>query len=117
MWLLCLTASAALFAVYVMQSPLSRLATSLARQSPRWWPLYTCIVAIGYWASSSGSLAFRRHHQRNLGEDVDPTRLRRSPVWFACGSLILLGLYPAAHFGQRFFPDARWPLLFAAALV
>lgn len=117
MWLLCLTSSASLFAVYVMQSPLSRLTTALAKQSPRWWPLYTCIAAIGYWASSSGSLAFRRHHQRDPEADANPTRLGRAPLWFAFGSLMLLGLYPMAHFGHRLFPDARWPLLLAAALV
>ena len=64
MWMLCLTSAAALFAVYVVQSPLSRLAGALTRKTPAWWPLYTVLATLGYWASSRGSRAFRHHHDR-----------------------------------------------------
>lgn len=117
MWMLCLTSAAALFAVYIVQSPLSRLASALTQRSPAWWPLYTALATLGYWASSRGSYAFRHHHER-------PNRLAENgadgsnrPQWFSVGSLVLLGLYPVAHACQPFLPFGRWPLLLAAALI
>src|SRR5262249_37755328 len=109
MWMLCLTSAAALFAVYVVQSPLSRLASSLARQSPKWWPLYTVIAAFGYWASSRGSRTFRLR-SREIESGATALRL-------AVGALFLLGLYPLAFGLRGRFADERWPLLFAAALM
>ena len=117
MWMLCLTSAAALFAVYVVQSPLSRLAGALTRRNPAWWPLYTAIAGFGYWASSRGSLAFRHYHERShLPADSDADRSTR-PLWFAVGSLVLLGLYPLLHASLPFLRVGRWPLVVAAALV
>lgn len=117
MWMLCLTAAGALFAVYVVQSPLSRLASALTRQSPAWWPLYTALATLGYWASSRGSYAFRHYHERPTRPAVSDANGSMRPLWFAVASLVLLGLYPLLHACQPFLAGGPWPLLVAAALV
>lgn len=115
MWLLCLTSAAALFAVYVVQSPLSRLASALTLRTPALWPLYTVLVTIGYWSSSRGSYAFRHYHE-GLTHPDDESRAMR-PLWFALGSLMILGLYPLLYACSPALTSGRWPLLVAAALV
>lgn len=65
MWLLCLLAAAALFAVYLFQSPLNRLTTELVRRSPLWAPVYVVTAVLGYWACSRGSRDAHRHHDRD----------------------------------------------------
>ncbi len=115
MWMLCLTSAAALFAVYVVQSPLSRLAGALAQQTPAFWPLYTILVTVGYWSSSRGSYAFRHYHERP-SQPGDESKAMR-PLWFAVGSLLLLGLYPLLYACSPARTSGRWPLLVGAALI
>ena len=117
MWMLCLTSAAALFAVYVVQSPLNRLAGALTQKNLVWWPLYTVVAAVGYWASSRGSIAFRHFHDRPEHSDATAAAHSARPLWFAVGSLALLGLYPLLYVSLPFLYQGRWPLLLAAALV
>lgn len=117
MWMLCLTSAAALFAVYVVQSPLSRLAGALTRKTPAWWPLYTVLATLGYWASSRGSRAFRHHHDRTDRPGGQVAVRSTRPLWFAVSSLGLLALYPLLYASRPSPEDGRWPLLLAAALV
>lgn len=66
MWLLSMAAAVALFAVYLVQSPLSRLATQLASQVPWLWPTYTLVAVLGYYACSVGSQRYARHRGESL---------------------------------------------------
>jgi hypothetical protein len=65
MWLLCLLAAVALFAVYLFQSPLNRLTSELVGSSPLWAPLYVVTAVLGYWACSRGSRDAHRRHDRD----------------------------------------------------
>jgi hypothetical protein len=66
MWLLSMAAAAALFAVYLVQSPLSRLSALLVGRHPWLWPTYTLVAVLGYWACSVGSQRFARHRNRTV---------------------------------------------------
>lgn len=119
MWLLCLTSAAALFGVYVVQSPLSRLTSALARQSPIFWPLYTILAAFGYWSTSRGSHAFRRYlHSQPTDADVDE-KSGGAALSFGITSLLLLGLYPLVYLltARGILPHAHAFLLATAALL
>jgi hypothetical protein len=116
MWLQCLASAAALFAVYTIQSPLSRLATGLARAAPQWWPLYTAVATVGYWASSQGSRAFRAHHERPRPAAAPDAGEGRTAVTMAISSVLLLALYPLMYLARPLLGE-RAPLLLAAALV
>lgn len=119
MWLLCLTAAAALFGVYVVQSPLSRLTSALSRQSPIFWPLYTTLAAFGYWSTSRGSHAFRRYlYRQPPGEDSD-AKGGGAALYFGIASLLLLGLYPLIYLltSRGILPHANFFLLATAAFL
>ena len=92
MWLLCMAAAAALFAVYLFQSPLSRLTRELAQRAPLAWPLYTLVAMGGYWACARGSHAARLHHHDTTDEALWP-----SARWQTALSLGLLVLYPLLY--------------------
>jgi hypothetical protein len=92
MWLLCMSAAAALFAVYLFQSPLSRLTRELAQRVPLLWPLYTLLAMGGYWACARGSHAARLHHH-----DTTDAALWPSARWQTAVSLLLLALYPLLY--------------------
>lgn len=92
MWLLCMAAAAALFAVYLFQSPLSRLTRELAQRQPLAWPLYTLVAMGGYWACARGSHAARLHHH-----DTTDAALWPSARWQTSLSLLLLVLYPLLY--------------------
>ncbi len=99
MWLLCLSSSAALFAVYLFQSPLGRLTGTLFLRSLWFGPLYTLVSMLGYWACSRGSHHSRLYHHEDPRSDP---RARRVALGSALGSFFLLALYPlgvALHFG------------------
>lgn len=118
MWLLCLASSVSLFSVYLLQSPLSRLTASLVRQSALWWPLYTVLAAIGYWASSRGSHAWRRRHMTVVDDGPEsPVASRTNPLWLVAGAVFTLLLYPFAFSISLHVTEGRWPLLSAAALM
>lgn len=118
MWLLCLASSVALFSVYVLQSPLSRLTASLVRQSALWWPLYTVLAAVGYWASSRGSHAWRRRHMTAVDAGPEsPIASRTNPLWLVAGAVFTLLLYPFAFSLSLHATEGPWPLLSAAALM
>jgi hypothetical protein len=118
MWLLCLTSSVSLFSVYVLQSPLSRLTASLVRQSSLWWPLYTVLAAVGYWASSRGSHAWRRQHLSSAGSRPESsTPSRANTLWLVAGAVCVLLLYPGAFSLRLHVAEGHWPLLSAAALM
>ncbi len=95
MWLLSMAAAVALFAVYLVQSPLSRLATALAHRQPLWWPLYTLVAVLGYFACSVGSQRFARHR----GEALDV--LPRRAIGLAGGSWLLLLLLPVGYLASQ----------------
>lgn len=116
MWLLCLASSVSLFSVYVLQSPLSRLTAALVRQSALWWPLYTALAAVGYWASSRGSHAWRRQHMRSDGGRPDASsHSRATPLLLVAGAVCVLLLYPLAFSLRPHVPAGSGSLLSAAA--
>lgn len=97
MWLLCLLAAVALFAVYLFQSPLNRLARELVAASAWWGPLYVVTAVLGYWACSRGSRDAHRHHDRD--EQARAQHSPRAPGYgvalrLMLASLGLLLLYP-----------------------
>lgn len=97
MWLLCLLAAVALFAVYLFQSPLNRLSTELVRGSPLWAPLYVVTAVLGYWACSRGSRDAHRQHDRDAlsadgGTGIAPSY--RVALRLMAVGLGLLVLYP-----------------------
>lgn len=91
MWLLSMAGAVALFAVYLVQSPLSRLLTTLAHTSPWYWPLYTLLAVLGYFACSVGSQHYARHRQGGL----DKLPQRSVGLWLS--SWLLLWLLPLLH--------------------
>lgn len=99
LWLLCLLAAAALFAVYLFQSPLNRLTTQLVQTSWMFWPIYVTTAVLGYWACSRGSRDAHRAHDRQAHDrqahsaQAEPQDL---PVTLPLSvlSLLLLLLYP-----------------------
>lgn len=94
MWLLSMTAATALFAVYLVQSPLSRLLRGLLTLHPWWWPTYTVVAVLGYWACSVGSQRFAKHRDRTL--EVLPQRsLSLTAVAWLLLLLFPLGLWLA----------------------
>lgn len=118
MWLLCLTSSVSLFSVYVLQSPLSRLSASLVSESALWWPLYTVLAALGYWASIRGSHAWRRRHMTGDGTGPESSFASRpNTLWLVIGAVMALLLYPIAFSLRLHVPEGRFPLLTAAALM
>lgn len=119
MWLLCLTSAAAMFGVYVVQSPLSRLTTELSRKSSIFWPLYTVLAAFGYWSTSRGSHAFRRYlHQQPADANTDE-KGGGAALYFAICALLLLGLYPLVYrlTARGTMPYAHSCLLATAAIL
>lgn len=88
MWLLSMAAAVALFAVYLVQSPLSRLLTAQALANPWYWPLYTLLAVLGYFACSVGSQHYARHREEGLHT------LPQRSVGLWLGSWLLLGLLP-----------------------
>jgi len=72
LWLLCLLSAIALFAVYLFQSPLSRLTTELVKTSWLFSPIYVITAVLGYWACSRGSRDAHRVHDRDV-EALTPT--------------------------------------------
>lgn len=92
MWLLCLAAAGSLFAVYLFQSPLSRLSIQLARQSHWWWPLYTVTAVCGYWACSRGSRDAHRTHDREQHAPDGKRAVLSTRLTLL--TLLLLGSYP-----------------------
>lgn len=113
MWLLCMSASAALFAVYLFQSPLNRLTADLARQLPILWPLYTVVAMAGYWACARGSHAVRIHHHDGSEDALWPPA--RSQTLLSLG---LLALYPVLYALARTAPAAvQQGTLLAASVI
>lgn len=86
MWLLSMVGAMALFAVYLLQSPLSRLATQLVREHPPLWPLYTVVSVLGYFACSLGSKRFARKKNEAIGS----FGLRSVGLFGVCLGLLLL---------------------------
>ena len=95
LWLLSMAAAVALFAVYLVQSPLSRLSTVLATQHPLLWPLYTLVAVLGYWACSVGSQRFARHRGEAL------IVLPRRSLSLTLGSWLLLLLLPLGFYATE----------------
>ena len=81
-----MAAAVALFAVYLVQSPLSRLLTQLAARVPWLWPTYTLVAVLGYFACSVGSQRFARHR----GESLEVLPQRSLGLSGGAGLLLLL---------------------------
>lgn len=104
LWLLCWVSATALFAVYLFQSPLSRLATQLAQHWPVLWPLYTCVSILGYWACARGARASHTQTKSSVSpQQSEPTSSPpartlppRTHTFFGA-ALTLLLLYPASR--------------------
>lgn len=142
MWLLCLLAAVALFAVYLFQSPLNRLSADLVRQSWLFWPTYVTTAVLGYWACSRGSRDAHRAHDRDVhaarpadsvARGAEPSarppapamefiRDQAGPGWavtmpLSVLSLGLLLLYPLVDVVRRTWLDPGHGLLGALGLV
>ena len=94
LWLLCLLAAAALFAVYLFQSPLNRLTTQLVQTSWLFWPIYVTTAVLGYWACSRGSRDAQRVHDRQAHAPQAAPAGRPVTLPLCVLSFVLLLLYP-----------------------
>ena len=95
LWLLSMAAAVALFYVYLVQSPLSRLSTALATQHPLLWPLTRWWRCLAYWACSVGSQRFARHRGEAL------IVLPRRSLSLTLGSWLLLLLLPLGFYATE----------------
>lgn len=121
MWLLCLLAAVALFAVYLFQSPLNRLSVELVAKSSLWAPLYIVTAVLGYWACSRGSRDAHLQHERDAERQAQPGGASppyRATVRLMGAALGLLLLYPACTLCLALGPDsARYVALIRLGFV
>lgn len=102
LWVFCLTLATAMFAVYLFQSPLSRMVETLLTESTAWLPLYTLAMMLGWWTSAWGARLFLRLELRSSAPRAGRAETAGGAAasatrWLLPGCLVLLAIYPAVR--------------------